>query len=215
MLSIPNPCSEDFITMTPTERGAFCGKCQIDTIDFKGMSNAQIKETLIREKDNHICGEFFDIQIDEYNLLYFSKVERTPKYFFSILGVLLSTLFVSCQTSHTEVDKTGRMHSSLLSQKFLLAKPHFIKDEEDRFLIPPIELVEWDFDETEVFNCVEKEPIEIVGKTIEVRTNAHSRLGGEIKTSGGVPVATRHFEIEEKPGFFKRLFRKMKKNRVD
>jgi len=44
MISIPDPCSEDFTKMTPTERGAFCSKCQIDTFDFRNVSNNDINK---------------------------------------------------------------------------------------------------------------------------------------------------------------------------
>ncbi|MBN4072576.1 hypothetical protein JYT74_00920 [Crocinitomix catalasitica] len=42
-VSIPDPCHEDWDKMTPTEKGTFCGKCQIDVIDFTTKSSHEVK----------------------------------------------------------------------------------------------------------------------------------------------------------------------------
>ena len=40
--SIPNPCSEDWNTMTPDDNGRFCGSCQKVVIDFTTYSTHEI-----------------------------------------------------------------------------------------------------------------------------------------------------------------------------
>jgi len=67
MISIPDPCSEDFTKMTPTERGAFCSKCQIDTFDFRNVSNNDINKLILQNKGQHLCGQFKSSQIDSLN----------------------------------------------------------------------------------------------------------------------------------------------------
>jgi hypothetical protein len=67
MISIPDPCSEDFTKMTPTQRGAFCSKCQIDTFDFRNVSNSDINKLILQNKGQHLCGQFKSSQIEALN----------------------------------------------------------------------------------------------------------------------------------------------------
>ena len=45
MLEIKEPCHENWNEFTPTQKGAFCDKCQIDVIDFSQKSNQELKNT--------------------------------------------------------------------------------------------------------------------------------------------------------------------------
>lgn len=56
-ITIPNPCSEDWQTMTVTEKGRFCAVCQKCVIDFTTMTDAEIIRHLNREK-GETCGRF-------------------------------------------------------------------------------------------------------------------------------------------------------------
>lgn len=67
MLSIPEPCHEDFSKMTPTERGSFCGKCHIDTFDFRSLSDSQINKLLLENMNQHLCGQFTKTQLNSLN----------------------------------------------------------------------------------------------------------------------------------------------------
>lgn len=67
MIAIPNPCSEDFNKMTPTEKGAYCGKCDTDTFDFRKLSNSEVYQIMEDHKGQHICGRFGVEQLKELN----------------------------------------------------------------------------------------------------------------------------------------------------
>lgn len=67
MLSIPEPCHEDFSKMTPTQRGSFCGKCQIDTFDFRNLSDLEVNRVLLENKNEHLCGQFTNTQLVSLN----------------------------------------------------------------------------------------------------------------------------------------------------
>jgi len=56
--------------MTPTEKGAFCGKCAIDVIDFSNKSNLEIKNILENNKGKHMCGRFKTSQLNDFNTDY-------------------------------------------------------------------------------------------------------------------------------------------------
>lgn len=44
---IPEPCSEDWNEMTPTEKGAFCNKCSKEVLDLRGCSPAIAKNSIL------------------------------------------------------------------------------------------------------------------------------------------------------------------------
>jgi hypothetical protein len=107
MFNIPNPCQEDWNQMTPTQRGAFCQKCQIDVIDFTHQSPNQIKETLLKNSGNHLCGHIRQSQINELNQEYQNwKGQSTQafqsKFLWACLIVFGLTLFTSCEPNEQE-----------------------------------------------------------------------------------------------------------------
>jgi hypothetical protein len=220
MLSIPKPCNEDFSAMTPTERGAYCGKCQIDTYDFKGMSNLEIKEVLEESRGKQICGQFYVDQIDYYNLTYFGKVIRKRRYSYYLNTIILSLIMFSCQTTGTtkkSLVKSKSLNAYIAEEKFISVKPK--RAEEIEYEVPSIELFDEDLFGDVEYECTQKEPIEIVGDPIEIRAEVRQKLSGDLQMSGGVPVETRYQdEIEpKKEGFFKKWLnrRKNKKSQKD
>jgi hypothetical protein len=58
---IPQPCHEKWNEMTPTQKGAFCGSCQKEVIDFTGKTNQQVFEILSKNKGG--CGRFYNHQL--------------------------------------------------------------------------------------------------------------------------------------------------------
>lgn len=107
MISIPDPCNEDFSKMSPTERGAFCEVCSIDTFDFRSLNNTQIIDILEDHKGKHICGRFNKSQLDEINSMGYSNWKNQSRKTFQskfVLACLLvfgMTLF-SCESEQAE-----------------------------------------------------------------------------------------------------------------
>ena len=63
-LSIPEPCHENWHTMTPTDQGRFCNACTKEVIDFSMMTDTEILNyfsTLTQEK---VCGRALPSQLD-------------------------------------------------------------------------------------------------------------------------------------------------------
>ena len=67
MIQIPDPCNEDFSKMTATQRGAFCSKCQIDTFDFRDLSDKAVNTLLYKHRNEHLCGRFSLKQLHSLN----------------------------------------------------------------------------------------------------------------------------------------------------
>jgi hypothetical protein len=107
MINIPDPCKEDFSKMTPTERGAFCNKCQTDTFDFRHLSPNQINGIIKQHKGEHICGRFTKNQLDELNNGFLNwKNQSKPifqsKFLLACVMVFGLTLF-SCNSEDKAV----------------------------------------------------------------------------------------------------------------
>ncbi len=62
-IHIPAPCSENWDTMTPVEKGRFCAACQKTVIDFTYKSDEEIIRFFQNKKDN-VCGGFSANQLD-------------------------------------------------------------------------------------------------------------------------------------------------------
>ncbi|NJB36614.1 carboxypeptidase-like regulatory domain-containing protein [Croceivirga sp. JEA036] len=61
-LSIPNPCSENWNQMTPTQQGAFCQSCAKEVIDFTKTSTQELARKV--NKGERICGRFKAAQLN-------------------------------------------------------------------------------------------------------------------------------------------------------
>lgn len=61
-VTIPEPCHEDWNTMTPTQKGRFCELCSKEVQDFTFKSNTQIASILAN--NNSICGRFRKSQLN-------------------------------------------------------------------------------------------------------------------------------------------------------
>ena len=70
-ISIPEPCTENWSDMTPTERGKFCAHCQKDVIDFSTKTDTEIANFVKNNKGN-FCGRFVDTQLNKE----FSYIEQ-------------------------------------------------------------------------------------------------------------------------------------------
>ena len=63
-LSIPEPCHENWQTMTPTDQGRFCNACAKEVIDFSMMTDTEMLNyftTLTHEK---VCGRALPAQLE-------------------------------------------------------------------------------------------------------------------------------------------------------
>jgi hypothetical protein len=99
-IKIPNPCNENWNTMTPTERGMFCSNCKKEVINYEYYSDNQLLKNL--NNDEKICGRFSLNQIDKE--LKSTKTNRLHQ-----IGLLLgfSSLFLSTPVySQNEKSKT-------------------------------------------------------------------------------------------------------------
>ncbi|MBD3639209.1 MAG: T9SS type A sorting domain-containing protein [Crocinitomicaceae bacterium] len=188
MISIPNPCKEDFNKMTPTERGAYCTKCNTDTFDFRHLSDGQIYEILDEYKGQHICGRFKSSQLDGLSKQgYYNWKNQTSRTFQSkfVLACILVfglTLF-SCESEDERVIETIQIEQLI---RDVGPKSQFINDNA-HIEIKGVDLMDYvqEYDAVELENgCMIKEKageIEIKGNIIETEVNNY-----EYETAGAI-----------------------------
>src|ERR1700754_197235 len=91
-LHIPEPCHENWETMTPVEKGRFCGSCQKQVVDFSNMSDREVAQFFKQPSTDSVCGHFSNTQLDR-DLDIPKKRVPWVKYFFhvAIPALLVST----------------------------------------------------------------------------------------------------------------------------
>ncbi|MDB5276088.1 MAG: C-terminal target protein [Ferruginibacter sp.] len=70
--------------MLPAEQGRFCSACEKNVIDFTGMSNNEVYNTILKS-DATICGRFNNSELQQPLPLEAEKKQRWHNYFFSFL----------------------------------------------------------------------------------------------------------------------------------
>ena len=127
MITIPEPCHEDFSRMLPTERGAFCSKCQVDTYDFKDKTDPEIAKILLENKGQHLCGQFTNDQLDRLNHNYkVWKNQNTKtfrsKFILALLVVFGLGLFSCDQQTESTVDQLQEISIEKVESNYLPPK---------------------------------------------------------------------------------------------
>lgn len=63
-LHIPNPCSENWETMSSREKGRFCSVCSKCVIDFTEKKSEEIEFIFKEKQGEDICGKFLSHQLN-------------------------------------------------------------------------------------------------------------------------------------------------------
>ncbi|MGB3947415.1 MAG: hypothetical protein WBM13_05505 [Bacteroidia bacterium] len=67
-ISIPNICNEDWNTMKPNEKGAFCEKCCKTVIDFTTKSTQEITELIKNSANKTFVVVFYQTKLMSHNM---------------------------------------------------------------------------------------------------------------------------------------------------
>lgn len=101
-IAIPNPCHEDWNTMSQTNKGRHCDSCAKTVIDFSKMSTMQIQDFISKNDQGAICGYFKTNQLDTIHLsIPISIIQRKHSMKMSFLLALtltMGTTLMSCTT---------------------------------------------------------------------------------------------------------------------
>lgn len=136
-ISIPEPCHENWADFTPTQKGAFCGSCQIDVVDFSNKTPDEVKAILKENTGKHMCGRFRKSQLNELNHEFYQWENQSVKTFqskflYACLIVFGMTLFTSCDVSEQhflgEVNTEWNNNSDEGQSNFVAPAADFDKD---------------------------------------------------------------------------------------
>lgn len=97
-LSIPQPCTQSWEGMTPSDNGRHCGACDKVVTDFSGMSDQQVQDFFVLHHGQPICGRFRKVQLDRIRIQIPSYILRKSiphwKKFLALLLICFgSTIF--------------------------------------------------------------------------------------------------------------------------
>lgn len=98
-IQIPNPCHEPWEGMQPNAQGRFCGSCQKTVIDFTGKSDTEIRDLLLAQAGQKVCGHFKKTQVNRPLQLTMPVLPRQVmprKVFAMALLFVFGTNLVSC-----------------------------------------------------------------------------------------------------------------------
>jgi hypothetical protein len=109
VISIPEPCHENWSEMTSTEKGKFCGVCTKEVIDFTQTSDEEIVKKI--SNGVNLCGRFKKSQLDRE-----VKMERASKYkLMPYAASLLMPLTILSTTASTAVNDGSAFNKPAIS----------------------------------------------------------------------------------------------------
>lgn len=155
VLTVPEPCHENWNNMSPVEKGRYCQSCQKQVVDFSLMNDKEITAYLNNAFAN-VCGNFLPAQLNRE--LTQNKKAFNWKPFWKILlpTVLFSFKFLKAQAQlqtdeKKPVKQVGWGRPYILGKVIPIIRPAdkpieiiitaIIKDEETGEVIPGVSIV--------------------------------------------------------------------------
>ena len=86
IISIKEPCNEDWNKMTTNKSGKFCDLCNENVIDFTDLSDKEIVR-IIKRNNGKLCGRFNTEQLDRP--LAINSIENKHSFFAKVAATLL------------------------------------------------------------------------------------------------------------------------------
>ncbi|WP_238567944.1 hypothetical protein [Flavobacterium sp. ASV13] len=113
IITIPEPCHQDWNKMTPSGNDRFCLSCSKTVVDFTSMLSEEIQHFFIQNQNNKICGRFRKSQLDSVIVQIPSRVLYTQtnyyKMFLLALFIAMGTTLFSCQNKEGKKQKIDKV----------------------------------------------------------------------------------------------------------
>jgi hypothetical protein len=108
-IDIKKHCSQNWETMHPTQRGAFCESCALDVYDFTNNSGDEIRDILKLNLGSRVCGKINPSQLDELNTNFDVWQMNSKRSFQSALVFALIVAFGMTLFSCEEEDEQQKI----------------------------------------------------------------------------------------------------------
>ena len=107
IISIPEPCHEDWNSMTPDANGKFCNSCSKSVVDFTAKTDVEIHAMMMERKDQRVCGHFKTTQVNRHLALtipFHALPQNLPpaRVFAIALFFVFGTFLFSCTNEHNQ-----------------------------------------------------------------------------------------------------------------
>lgn len=111
-ISINQPCHENWDSMKPNDKGAFCLSCKKNVVDFSSKTITQIKDFFNElPASNNVCGRFKEKQLTELSLDHFLNefmswkfLKKAAVIFYFVLGI---SMLSSCSSFNDDHERMG------------------------------------------------------------------------------------------------------------
>ena len=111
VITIPDPCHENWDAMTPAQQGRYCGACQKVVVDFTQMTDGQILEVFKKAGGRHPCGRYLPSQLDR------PLLDNRPKTtFIGTLAKRIAAMVLLVQSASTAMAQQAKNHMVTVEQ---------------------------------------------------------------------------------------------------
>jgi hypothetical protein len=100
LLSIPEPCHENWNEMLPRDKGAFCAACSKVVIDFTNLSDDDVKNYFLHNRGQQTCGRFKNTQLSSPEISLDKLLAGSIpfwKKFLAIIVILFGSFLTGCE----------------------------------------------------------------------------------------------------------------------
>lgn len=119
-ITIPEPCHENWATMTQTEKGRHCASCQKEVIDFTSKSDKEL--AYLVQSNSNICGRMRIDQVDREIMLSRKQKRSLPSYAAALLIPLAIGTTHEVQSQSTQIQTEQTINSTIQTP----TRPHIV-----------------------------------------------------------------------------------------
>ncbi len=113
-INIPEPCHEDWASMSPSQKGKFCQACEKEVVDFSRKTDEQLYKLV--QSGTNLCGRFMASQLNRDIHLARKEKNSLVSYATSLLlpiSVLVSQDITAQGEPKMQVEQTDSTYTSL------------------------------------------------------------------------------------------------------
>ncbi len=129
-LLLPEPCKEDWDTMTPDEQGRHCVNCSKSVVDFTKFTDKELFDFFVKTKE-HVCGRFNSLQLNRTIAIYepadtsiFKRIFFGAALTAGVAGTAHSQDMVSNQTHQVQSPNDTLKKGNQITKKKHIVKNH-------------------------------------------------------------------------------------------